>query len=114
MVGISRTSRALAYCAPPAAPAPDLHAFRTALDADLRRRNADYEAHRAEGVGLPLPAVVVARPGGFEAWMRSRGKLGGQHKVPRMDNTGAVTATIVAFLRETAMVACELAPGPSA
>ena len=74
----SSSSSRPATCAP----------FREALDADLCRRNADYQAHRAEGVGLPLPALVVARPGGFDAWMRSRGKLGGQNKVPRMDNDG--------------------------
>jgi GH3 auxin-responsive promoter len=93
-------------------PPPDLHAFRGALDADLSRRNADYRAHRAEGVGLPLPMMVVARPGGVDAWMRSRGKLGGQHKVPRMDSTGTLTREFVAFLRESGQVASEIAPGP--
>ena len=92
-------------------PPDDLNAFRTALDADLSRRNADYQAHRAEGVGLPLPALVVARPGGFDAWMRSRGKLGGQHKVPRMDNAGTLTSQVVAFLRETNQVECEIEAG---
>ena len=95
------------------APPPDLRAFRVALDADLSRRNADYLAHRAEGVGLPLPMVVAARPGGFESWMRSRGKLGGQHKVPRMDGTGNLTAELVAFLRESGQIDREIAPGPS-
>ncbi len=76
----------------------DLAAFRRELDADLSRRNADYQAHRAEGVGLPLPALTVVRPGGFDGWMRSKGKLGGQHKVPRMDNTGTLTAGIAASL----------------
>ena len=66
------------------------------------------------GVGLPLPGLVVARPGGFEAWMRSRGKLGGQHKVPRMDNAGMLTGQLVTFLRESGQVACEVAPGPGA
>jgi hypothetical protein len=79
-------------------PPEDLERFRRALDADLCRRNADYQAHRAEGVGLPLPEIVVAKPGGFEAWMRARGKLGGQHKVPRMDNAGALTAELVELL----------------
>jgi hypothetical protein len=93
-------------------PPADLDAFRGALDAELSRRNADYQAHRAEGVGLPLPALVVTCPGAFEAWMRRRGKLGGQHKVPRMDSTGALTGELVAFLHETGRVASEIAPGP--
>jgi GH3 auxin-responsive promoter len=89
----------------------DLEAFRRALDADLSLKNADYLAHRFEGDGLPLPEMVVASPGGFDAWMRSRGKLGGQHKVPRMDSTGALTAEIVEMLRSKGLVDRELAEG---
>jgi hypothetical protein len=89
----------------------DLEAFRQALDADLSRRNADYLAHRIEGVGLPLPELIVARSGGFGAWMRSKGKLGGQHKVSRMDNTGTLTAEIVGHLLENGLIARELPPG---
>ena len=91
-------------------PPDDLAAFRRPLDADLCRRNADYQAHRAEGVGLPLPALVVARPGGFDDWMRSRGKLGGQHKVPRMDNTGALTRSSSIFSANRSRSSREIAP----
>jgi hypothetical protein len=83
----------------------DLRAFREALDSDLARRNADYAAHRAEGVGLPLPEVIVAQPGALDDWMRARGKLGGQHKLPRMDGEGSLTRELVAFLRESNRVA---------
>ena len=93
-------------------PPSDLNAFRAALDAELSRRNADYQAHRAEGVGLPLPAVVVARPGGFDAWMRARGKLGGQHKVPRMDSTGKLTSELVELLGRDGLLGAQLKPGP--
>ena len=89
----------------------DLPAFRAALDAELCRRNADYRAHRAEGVGLPLPAIIEARPGGLDAWMRRRGKLGGQHKFPRMDNGGALTGELSATLRASGGIARELPPG---
>jgi hypothetical protein len=99
---------------PQAVTAAPLHAFRRTLDAELSRRNADYAAHRAEGVGLPLPALVVARPGAFEGWMRARGKLGGQHKVPRMDGAGTLTSELVAFLRETDQVACDVPAGAPA
>jgi hypothetical protein len=92
-------------------PPGDLAAFRRHLDADLLARNADYKAHRAEGIGLPLPAFVVSRPGGFDSWMRSKGKLGGQHKVPRMDNSGDKTAEIAAMIRTEGWVATELAAG---
>jgi hypothetical protein len=88
----------------------DLEVFRKALDADLSRSNADYLAHRGEGVGLPLPEMIVAKSGGFDAWMRSRGKLGGQHKVPRMDSAGTLTSEIVALLRAKNLIDRELAP----
>lgn len=88
----------------------DLDAFAAALDADLQGRNADYQAHRVPGVGLPPPALTVARPGGFEAWMRARGKLGGQHKVPRMDGTGELTRHLVATLDGAGLVGSERRP----
>jgi hypothetical protein len=53
------------------------------LDAALAAHNADYAAHRQGGQMLP-PAVDLVPPGRFEAWMRAQGKLGGQHKVPRI------------------------------
>jgi hypothetical protein len=81
-------------------PPTDLDAFRRALDAELSARNADYRAHRAEGVGLPLPEVLMAPAGTFDAWMRSRGKLGGQNKVPRIDNSGELTRQLVEFIGE--------------
>ncbi len=92
-------------------PPGDLPAFREALDRDLGRRNADYRAHRAEGVGLPLPALIVAGPGGLDAWMRSRGKLGGQNKFPRMDNGGTLTAEIAGFLRASGLAVNEMPTG---
>jgi hypothetical protein len=89
----------------------DLARFRRALDDELSRNNADYLAHRVGDVVMPLPALVVARTGGFEAWMRSKGKLGGQHKVPRMDNSGSLTAGIVGLWREKGLIARELLEG---
>jgi GH3 auxin-responsive promoter len=86
----------------------DVGRFRDALDANLSRRNADYLAHRARGVGLPPPAVIAARAGSFTSWMRRRGKLGGQNKVPRMDNSGDLTRNLVDFLRESGGVGVEV------
>jgi hypothetical protein len=92
----------------------DPRAFRDALDADLLRRNADYRSHREPHVGLPPPSVIVAVPGSFESWMRYRGKLGGQNKVPRMDNSGALTRDLVGFLRSQNRVWLEIDPGQPA
>jgi hypothetical protein len=44
------------------------------------------------------PLVTPVPRGGFAGWMRSQGKLGGQHKVPRMDSTGRLTDQLAAFL----------------
>jgi GH3 auxin-responsive promoter len=92
----------------------DLERFRDSLDADLSRHNADYLAHRARDVVLPPPAMIDARSGSFDSWMRRRGKLGGQNKVPRMDNSGVLTRDLVAFLRETGAVRLEILASPHA
>jgi hypothetical protein len=88
----------------------DPEAFRSRLDRELSARNADYQAHRAPGVGLPLPSLLIAGPGAFNDWMRSRGKLGGQNKVPRMDGTGKLTADLVSFVRDAGQVVREIGP----
>jgi hypothetical protein len=92
-------------------PPADLRAFRDSLDGELARRNAHYQWFRAEGGGLPPPALLVARPSGFDAWMRARGQLGGQHKVPRIDNTGRLTADLLGCLRANQLVEAELPEG---
>jgi hypothetical protein len=58
--------------------------FAQELDAKLCKRNEDYEAHRSGGFGLKAPTIMPVQPGLFAAWMKSRGKLGGQNKVPRI------------------------------
>ncbi len=61
-----------------------LASFAASVDRCLSATNEDYEAHRAGGYGLKGPAIQSVPPGSFAAWMKSRGKLGGQHKVPRI------------------------------
>jgi hypothetical protein len=58
--------------------------FAAAIDGDLTSRNLDYAAHRAGGFGMRPPEVQVLPQGGFAEWMRQRGKLGSQNKVPRV------------------------------
>jgi hypothetical protein len=76
----------------------NLSGFARELDAVLCRLNEDYQAHRAGDLTLLAPEVVLVRRRGFADWMRSRGKLGGQHKVPRMDNSGRLTEELHAWL----------------
>ena len=68
-------------------PAPDVpraQHFLDEIDTVLSRRNDDYRAHRSGGFGLDPPRLKPVPRGTFEAWMKSRGQLGGQHKVPRV------------------------------
>ena len=64
----------------------DLRIFVEILDRTLREINSDYDAKRSYDLVLEPPKVLVAPKGTFYAWMRARGKLGGQHKVPRLSN----------------------------
>ena len=89
----------------------DPDAFRQNLDQDLIKRNDHYAWFRADGGGMPAPALVVARSGAFDDWMRSRGKLGGQHKVPRVDSSGHLTEELLAFLRAREGIVTDLGAG---
>jgi hypothetical protein len=80
---------------------PDrLDRFAEEIDRHLCQLNEDYLAHRRGNVGLAAPVVRRVKPGGFAEWLRSRGQLGGQHKVPRMDNSGRLTSAIESWLGE--------------
>ena len=61
--------------------------FVQCLDETLRKINSDYDAKRYKDMALTKPKVHLVSEGVFETWMRSRGKLGGQNKVPRLSNT---------------------------
>ncbi|HIT84172.1 MAG TPA: GH3 auxin-responsive promoter family protein [Candidatus Avibacteroides faecavium] len=77
---------------------PDsLDHFVTVLDAALKSVNSDYEAKRTKDIALQLPEVVVARPGLFNDWLKGKGKLGGQHKVPRLSNTRDIIDEMLAL-----------------
>jgi hypothetical protein len=80
-----------------AGPVPDVGHFTRELDAELCRINEDYLAHRQGDLTMLAPEVVPVRKGGFADWMRAQGKLGGQHKVPRMDNSGQITSHMSDF-----------------
>src|SRR5262249_59264089 len=73
-------------------PPPDMTRFTRELDAALCRLNEDYQAHRAGDLTMLVPEVCCVQRNGFAAWMRSRGKLGGQHKLPRMHNSRELTS----------------------
>jgi len=61
--------------------------FTELLDNALKSINSDYEAKRYNNITLTLPKINVAKEGLFYEWLKKNGKLGGQHKVPRLLNT---------------------------
>ena len=71
--------------------------FAERIDTALCRLNDDYAAHRAGGYGMDAAQVRLMPPGGFAAWMKSRGKLGGQNKVPRIVNDRELFTALRAF-----------------
>ena len=60
--------------------------FTDIMDRHLMQVNSDYEAKRHKNMALKRPIMNVARPNLFYDWLKSKGKLGGQHKVPRLSN----------------------------
>lgn len=64
----------------------DMDYFAEILDVTLREINSDYDAKRYKNMALKAPVVHHAPKDTFYNWMKSRGKLGGQHKVPRLSN----------------------------
>jgi hypothetical protein len=56
------------------------------LDQALKSVNSDYEAKRHKDMALGMPLVQVLKKGTFHQWLQQKGKLGGQHKVPRLSN----------------------------
>lgn len=66
---------------------PDsIEKFRDILDKSLQEINSDYEAKRHKDITLQKLEIIVARPNLFHDWLKQKGKLGGQHKVPRLSN----------------------------
>lgn len=64
----------------------DRNLFIEVLDNTLKELNSDYEAKRYRDIALEAPIIHFVKPGTFYSWMKKRGKLGGQHKVPRLSN----------------------------
>jgi hypothetical protein len=64
----------------------DLGLFTYELDCALKNVNSDYEAKRQKDIALKMPVIRPMKKGVFEEWLRGKGKLGGQHKIPRLCN----------------------------
>ncbi|HEY0896818.1 MAG TPA: GH3 auxin-responsive promoter family protein, partial [Sphingobacteriaceae bacterium] len=79
---------------------PDnLEQFTSVLDSTLREINSDYDAKRFNDLALQAPLIQVAPEGTFYTWMKQRGKLGGQHKVPRLANERSYVEEILGLMK---------------
>jgi len=76
----------------------DLVKFTHILDETLRQINSDYDAKRSSDIALVAPLVHSVPEGTFYAWLRKKGKLGGQNKVPRLANNRDYVEEIKALL----------------
>jgi hypothetical protein len=65
---------------------PPASALASRLDTHLQGLNGDYAAKRVAGLALHAPKLSVVPSGTFDAWLNSKNRLGGQHKVPRLTN----------------------------
>ncbi len=80
---------------------PDsLERFAKVLDQSLQEINSDYEAKRYKNITLQPLEIVKARKGLFDLWLKQKGKLGGQHKIPRLSNQRTYIDEILELNRE--------------
>lgn len=76
----------------------DLQEFIRELDLALKSINSDYEAKRHKDIALRIPLLKAVPRNTFSNWLNSKGKLGGQHKVPRLSNDRKFIDEIAAFI----------------
>jgi hypothetical protein len=72
-----------------------LNDFTYELDQALKTLNSDYEAKRHKSIALSMPIVHTLKKGTFHHWLQQKGKLGGQHKVPRLSNDRKILEEIL-------------------
>lgn len=77
-----------------------LEDFISSLDKALKSLNSDYEAKRHKDIALRMPLVQAMPRNSFVNWLNSKGKLGGQHKVPRLSNDRSFIDEIKLFCKE--------------
>jgi hypothetical protein len=76
-------------------PPGDTEAFARRLDEGLMALNTDYRTKRTGGVGMLAPRLIPLAAGTFHGWMRATGKMGDQHKVPRVTNDRTIAEQLL-------------------
>lgn len=79
-------------------PPSNIDFFRDAFDHALMSLNSDYEAKRSNDLTLKKPQITILPYGTFYAWLKSKGKVGGQNKIPRLCNDRIIVNEIKALL----------------
>jgi GH3 auxin-responsive promoter len=73
--------------------------FTDELDKALKNANSDYEAKRHKDIALGKPVIHSLQKGIFDAWLKSKGKFGGQHKVPRLSNERILLEELLTLIK---------------
>ena len=74
--------------------------FAAILDRSLQAINSDYEAKRYKNITLQPLEIIEAKTGLFDQWLKNKGKLGGQHKIPRLSNSREYIEELIALNQE--------------
>lgn len=74
-------------------------AFVKILDQEIQNVNSDYEAKRHKDLALQMPKVTFVKSGTFQSWLKSKNKLGGQHKIPRLSNDRKLLDEMLEFVK---------------
>ncbi len=78
----------------------NIQEFAYELDCALKGLNSDYEAKRHKDIVLKMPVVKALPKNTFHKWLHSKGKLGGQHKVPRLSNERQIVEEILSIINQ--------------
>ena len=76
----------------------NIQEFAYELDCALKSVNSDYETKRHKDIALKMPVIKALPKNTFHKWLHSKGKLGGQHKVPRLSNERQIVEEILALI----------------
>ena len=75
----------------------NINFFIEILDNALKSLNSDYEAKRNLNITLETPKITIAKKGLFYQWLKTKSKLGGQHKIPRLSNNRKIIDEILSI-----------------